>query len=83
MNSLAIPLLIVALSIAYYFVIFLPRKYFENRDTEENRSKAISECYRLISDDTLEKASKTYKENVSTTYNLLMKACLNRKGFKE
>lgn len=82
-NSLSLPLLIIALSVAYYFVIFLPKKDNERRAAEEARSKAVAECYKVISDDTLSKASKLTDENVSTTYNLLMKACLNKRGFKE
>jgi uncharacterized protein YxeA len=74
--SIIVGILIVALSIAYYLVIFLPNKAKQQQENDKVKQEQKQECAKWALD-----KSKTDETNYDqSAYNDYLKRCLNEKG---
>ncbi|MCX6766139.1 MAG: hypothetical protein NT136_04240 [Candidatus Moranbacteria bacterium] len=80
--SIIFGVLIVALSIAYYLVVFLPLKNKEQWKQEEEKQKMTQECSNKTLDDIRRWAEgrQVSDDNSIKQYNFFFEKCLKEKG---
>lgn len=74
--SIIAGVLIVALSIGYYLIIFLPKKEMTRAEQQSKLEKAKKECAQVMVD-----AAKKNAGATSSDYIALNKVCMSSKGF--
>ena len=93
--SIAITLIIISLSLGYYFVIFLPKKYNQDASTklynqlveqniESNKSQTLKECTTEV-DNNIKKNGSSVKvrsnQEAIDLYKQLIDICMIKKGY--
>ncbi len=88
---LSLSILIVALSVAYYFVIFLPSKEQQKQvetisisTRNKEKADALSECTNTLAPALVEFAKDNPRasiEDFTKTKDLFMELCMQKKGF--
>ncbi len=93
--SAAAALIIVALSLAYYFVIFLPKKYNQDtstklynqlieQNTESNKAQALKDCTAEVNKN-IEKNGSSIKvqsnQEAIDLYKQMIDMCMIKKGY--
>ncbi|NTW15192.1 MAG: hypothetical protein HGA38_02350 [Candidatus Moranbacteria bacterium] len=74
--SFIIAIFIVALSVSYYYAIFLPAKELARTQQQNRLEQAKKECAQFVID-----ASKKNAVATASDYNAINSICMGKKGF--